>query len=245
MNLAAVEATAGALLKSVGRRLRRARSLAYELKGPANLVTALDRKAEELLRSGLPGASFWGEETGRSGSEEWCWVVDPVDGTTNFAHRYPHAAISVALARRSRVHLGLVYDFFRRELFTARSSEGAFLNGKPIRVSQVGSLGQALLSTGLGPESAPLEYARFQALNASSHGVRRSGCCSLDLCWVAAGRLEAYYEWDLNPWDVAAGSLIVTEAGGRFTALDGSPARLERGDFLASNGRFHEELTVS
>lgn len=244
MNLDRVESTAVELVKSVGRRLRRARSLVYALKGPANLVTELDGRAEELLRAGLPTAGFWGEESGRADTEQWCWVVDPIDGTTNFAHRYPHAAVSAALACGPEVRLGVVYDFFRRELFTARLGEGAFLNGRRIRVSDVGSLGDALLSTGFGPESSATEYARFRALNAASHGVRRGGCCSLDLCWVAAGRLEGYYEWDLNAWDVAAGGLIVSEAGGRFTALDGTPARLDRGNFLASNGRFHEELMV-
>lgn len=242
MNLDATEIAALKLVQAVGARLRRARRLDYQLKGKSNLVTALDLEAEELLRQGLPQAGFWGEETGRAGSQKWCWVVDPVDGTTNFAHRHPNAAISVALACGDEVRLGIVYDFFRKELFSARSQGGAFLNGRPIRVSRTACLEDSLLSTGFGPESGAHEYEKFQQLTRASHGVRCLGCCSLALCAVACGRLEAYYEWDLNAWDVAAGGLIVREAGGRFTTLSGSPPRLERNGYLASNGLIHEEL---
>jgi myo-inositol-1(or 4)-monophosphatase len=193
-----------------------------------------------LFHRELPPCGFWGEEGGRRGEHDWCWVVDPLDGTTNFVHGIPHVAVSVALTWRGEVRLGVVWDVFRRELFTAR--EGAFLNGQPVRVSQTRELGRALLATGFGPESAPAEYERFARLEARSHGVRRLGCASLDLCWVACGRLDGFWEWDLKPWDVAAAGFIVRRAGGAFTALDGSPAGLESRDFLASNGALHQAL---
>lgn len=242
MNLQATRTAAVELVRSVGRRLRQRRQRGFQLKGKADLVTAQDGWAEEELRTRLPRAAFWGEEGGRSGSGAWCWVVDPLDGTTNYAHRYLHAAVSVALAREGRVELGIVYDLFRSELFEAVRGEGAWLNGRAIEVSAVASLEHALLGTGFGPDSADCEYERFRWLQQRCHGVRRSGCCSLDLCWVACGRLDGFYEWDLQAWDVAAGGLIVSEAGGRFSALDGSPADLARGDYLASNGLLHEEL---
>ncbi len=242
MNLDEAERAAVVLLRDLGRRLRAEKSRKFFLKKRGDLVTRADSRAERMLRENLPAAAFWGEETGRSLLADWCWIVDPLDGTTNFAHRYPHSAVSLALAFRDEVRLGIVYDLYRRELFTARRGAGARLNGRPIGVSSVDHLQDALLSTGFGPDSHLNEYERFRALNGGCHGVRRSGCCSLDLCWVAAGRLEGYYEWDLQPWDIAAGALIVTEAGGRFTRLDGTPARLVTGDFLASNGLLHEEL---
>ncbi len=229
------------LVRRAGGLIRRGQR-EYASKGAAGLVTATDRRAEELLRRELPTCSFWGEEGGRWGQDEWCWVVDPLDGTTNFVHRFPQVAVSVALARGDKVVLGVVYDVFRRELFRARAGQGAFLNEQPITVSEVESLSEALLATGFGSSSADEEYERFRRLDALCHGVRRNGCCSLDLCWVACGRLEGYWEWDLQPWDVAAGGLIVQEAGGLFTRLDGAPAGLTRGDFVASNGRLHEGL---
>lgn len=243
MNLPATRTAAAALVRSVGQKLRRRRPGGFRLKGKADLVTSQDSRAEDELRAGLPQAAFWGEEGGRSGSDAWCWVVDPLDGTTNYAHRYPHAAVSVALARDGQVELGIVYDLFRGELFEAVRGQGAWLNGRAVTVSPVASLEESLLGTGFGPDSADGEYERFRWLQQRCHGVRRSGCCSLDLCWVACGRLDGFYEWDLQPWDVAAGGLIVAEAGGRFTTLKGALPRLERGDYLASNGLLHEELT--
>ncbi len=239
--LATAESAAVRLVRRAGALIRRGQR-EYASKGAAGLVTATDRRAEDLLRRELPACSFWGEESGRWGEDEWCWVVDPLDGTTNFVHGFPQVAVSVALARSQKVVLGVVYDVFRRELFRARAGQGAFLNEQPIAVSAAESLGEALLATGFGGTSQDEEYARFRRLDAACHGVRRNGCCSLDLCWVACGRLEGYWEWDLQPWDVAAGGLIVQEAGGLFTRLDGAPAGLERGDFLASNGRVHEAL---
>lgn len=213
-----------------------------DLKGRANLASEVDLLVERLLRERLqplvPEAGFLGEELG--GEETaWMWVVDPLDGTTNFVHGYPHSAVSVALVHERRPVLGVVYDPARDELFWAEEGQGATRNGEAIAVSPVDDPRDSLLSTG------PEPFAFWRHWEKRTLGVRRDGCASLDFCYVACGRTAAFCEHDLQPWDVAAGLLILQEAGGRTTDFQGAPAHPWSGDFLASNGRLHDVLLES
>jgi myo-inositol-1(or 4)-monophosphatase len=219
-------------------------------KGDVNLVTVVDRQAEELIldviTAAFPDHGIVTEESaGRPGRDDHRWYVDPLDGTTNFAHGYPHFAVSIALARGDELLLGLVYDPLREERFTAVRGSGARLNGVPIEVSRVDLLERALLGTGFPYDrrqhtEAYLAYWREAMM--SSQGVRRAGAAALDLCYVACGRLDGFWEWKLHPWDLAAGRLIVEEAGGRITDASGGPHRLSGEETVASNGALHAQL---
>lgn len=236
---------AGALI-----RARHGERQQVSFKGEVDLVTEVDREAERLIleaiTSAFPDHGVVTEESGgRPGRDEHRWYVDPVDGTTNFAHGYPHCAVSLALARGEDLILGLVYDPLRGERFTALRGGGARLNGVPIEVSRVDALDQALLGTGFPYDrrqhaSAYLAYWREALLCAQ--GVIRSGAASLDLCYLACGRLDGFWEWKLHPWDLAAGRLILEEAGGRITDAAGGAHRLDGEETVASNGTLHRDL---
>src|SRR5213595_3399172 len=218
-------------------------------KRPSDLVTEADRRSEALivdrLRTHFPKHAIVGEEGGgQSTSSDYCWYVDPLDGTTNFAHGFPVFCVTLGLAYRDEVIAGVVYDPIREELFTAERSAGAYLNNQRIRVSRVEKLSESLVATGFPPFAPNQEvnlslYFRFTQL---SHGVRRPGSAALDLCSVAAGRFEGFWELKLNPWDKAAGSLVVTEAGGRVSDLAGGPLELLGDEILSSNGLVHDEM---
>ena len=221
-------------------------------KGETDYVTNVDLAVQELLRERLaalaPDVQFMGEEQDNTGLD-WsrpCWILDPVDGTTNLIHNFRHSAISLALAEAGQTVFGVVYNPYTEECFTARRGQGAFCNGSPIRVSSADRLEDSLLSVGTVPgrrELADTAFRQMRALYDRCQDVRRTGCASLDLCWVACGRLDGYVELSLQPWDYAAGMLIVAEAGGRVTAPDGSPLSLcQGGSLLASNGRLHSAL---
>ncbi len=241
---AAVEA--GALVAaSIGRPKR------IDTKRSAiDLVTEVDRAAERLiyrrLHRAAPACGFLGEELGvRAPDARSRWIVDPIDGTNNFVHGFPFFGVSIGLEHRGTLVMGVIYDPMRRELFTAVKGRGAFLNRRRIHVSPTRSLARSLLSTGFSTtflkRSQP--YLRwFLTLQRSSHGVRRMGSTVLSLAAVAAGRLEGFYEQDLWPWDIAAGMLLVEEAGGRVSNVRGGPVVLGEGRFVASNGRIHREL---
>jgi len=213
-----------------------------DLKARANLASEVDLLSERLLREKLgdvlPEAGFLGEELGGE-LAPWMWIVDPLDGTTNFVHGYPHSAISVALVHERRPVLGAVYDPARDELFWAEEGLGATRNGEPIQVSPVEVPAASLLSTG------PEPFTFWRHWEKRSLGVRRDACASLDFCYVACGRTDGFCEHDLQPWDVAAGLLILQEAGGRTTDFQGAPAHPWSGDFLASNGHLHGVLLES
>ena len=221
-------------------------------KGEADYVTNVDVAVQAFLRERLaalaPDVQFVGEEQDNSGLD-WgrpCWILDPVDGTTNLIHRFPHSAISLALAEGGQAVFGVVYNPYTEECFTARRGGGALRNGVPIHVSDVSRLEDSLLSTGTVPgrrELADAAFRQMRALYDRCQDVRRTGCASLDLCWVACGRLDGYVELSLQPWDYAAGMRIAAEAGGKVTTPDGSPLSLrEGGPLLASNGRLHSAL---
>ena len=221
-----------------------------EYKGYNNLVSYVDREAELRLRSItqqlLPGSGFIGEEGQDVDADaEYRWIVDPLDGTTNFIHDVPAYAISVALQWHGQTILGVVQDVPRQETFYAVRGGGAFRNGKAIRVSGAPRLERALLATGF-------PYANTGVLNdylavmknflERCHGMRRFGAAALDLAWVACGRLEGYYELGLQPWDVAAGALLVEEAGGRVTDFGGTANYVFGRQVVASNGSIHDEM---
>ncbi|WP_114777703.1 inositol monophosphatase family protein [Botryobacter ruber] len=222
-----------------------------ELKGFNNLVSYVDKEAEvqlvAALRELLPEAGFITEEgTDSTQQERYNWVIDPVDGTTNFTHGLPIFCISVGLMEYNEVVAGVVYDMSRDECFYAWKDGGAYLNGKPIRVSEAPALKDALIATGFPYREQGLTQQYMQILMsflAKSHGFRRLGSAAIDLAYVAAGRFEAFFEYNLNPWDVAAGVLLIKEAGGKistFTDLNGD--YLFGGEIAASNGHIHSEV---
>ena len=241
----AVEA-GGLLADYVGRKL------IVSKKGRINLVTEADLKSEELLVTKIferfPHHSILAEESGARQLEEkasqFRWIIDPLDGTTNFAHRYPFFCVSIALEIDGRLEVGVVHDPIARELFTAARGEGARLNGHSIQVSAETSLGESLVCTGFAYDRDGIlkNLKLFREFMLKSRAVRRDGSAALDLCYVAAGRFEGFWELSLNPWDVAAGALIVAEAGGTVSRFDGTPARLEIPEIVATNGPIHQQM---
>ena len=225
--------------------------LQVSLKGPANFVTAADRRAEEILREELaharPGYGFLGEEGGRHEGPDktHTWIVDPLDGTMNFLHGIPHFAISIALEREGTIIAGIVYNPANDELFTAERGKGAFLNDTRLRVAARPRLADAVVACGLPHPSrgdAARERREHAAVQDKVAGLRRLGAASLDLAWVAAGRFDAYWERNLSPWDIAAGIALVREAGGYVTDLAGKDAPYLAGEVVAGNETLHREL---
>jgi myo-inositol-1(or 4)-monophosphatase len=216
-----------------------------------DLVTHVDKAADSLittlLRTHFPTHRIVAEESAVSGQESaYCWYVDPLDGTTNFAHGFPHFAVSIALTHAARVIVGVVHDPLRGETFCATKGNGATLNGAPIRVSQAPTLENSLVLTGFPYDRRTRSeyYLRFyQAFMVRAQGVRRCGSAALDLCYVACGRADAFWEWRLHPWDTAAGSLIVEEAGGKMSDFSNNLFDIHGEQTLASNGLVHEEMT--
>jgi myo-inositol-1(or 4)-monophosphatase len=244
---------AGALLRDHFEK-----GVVTEYKGDADLVTVADRAAEKLivdrLRVAFPDHGIYGEEgTRQQIDNEYRWYIDPLDGTTNFAHGFPVFCVSMGLERRApglaahqdgELVAAVLYDPMRDELFTAERGQGAFLNGRPIHASQAGTISESLIATGFPSrkrhDNPNIHF--YQEFTLRSHGVRRAGSAALDLAYVACGRMDGYWEFNLNPWDTAAGALLVTEAGGRLTRFDGAPFRLDSTEILATNGLIHAEM---
>jgi len=244
--VAAAEAGGAVLRDRFGHRL----AVAY--KGEVDLVTDADRAAEsavlDVIRRARPGDDILAEEGG--GSQRGCdrlWVVDPLDGTTNFAHGFPWFAVSVALAVAGRVTVGVILQPLSGELFTAVRGGGARLNGHPLHVSATSGLERAFLATGFPYDRRRSEvdnldhYARFQK---AAFACRRAGAACLDLAYVAAGRFDGFWEMKLKPWDMAAGRLLVEEAGGRVSDFDGREIGLESAEILATNDRLYEPMVA-
>lgn len=225
------------------------RRVKVEYKGDVDLVTEADRQSEALIlhriRTRWPNHDITAEESGRGDSgSEYRWYIDPLDGTTNFAHGFPVFCISMALEHRGTRVAAVIYDPTRDELFSAEKAQGAYLNGSRIKVSSVETLAESLVATGFPSHKRhknPNIYFYHQ-ITLRSHGVRRAGSAALDLCSVAAGRFEGFWEFNLNPWDTAAGVLIVEEAGGRVSDFHGGPFQIDSRETVASNGRIHDEL---
>jgi len=240
------------MAREAGRILRRRFRTAVRItkKGPADIVTATDVEAQALIvqriRRKFPAHGILAEEgLDSTAGTEWRWIVDPLDGTKNFAHGLPSFCVSIAAERAGRVELGVVLDPMGEELFVAVRRCGAWCNGRPIRVSQARDLDQAFLGTGLPHRvrrfagSVGQTFTRFAIL---SLGVRDRGAGALDLCYVACGRFDGYWEIDQSPWDIAAGGLMVSEAGGRMSDFRGRPFDIFGGETVASNGKLHDQI---
>ncbi|MEN9208896.1 MAG: inositol monophosphatase family protein [Thermostichus sp. DG02_2_bins_29] len=226
-------------------------SLDIEEKRPGDLVTVADRASEELilemLKRHFPEDTILTEESGLQGATQglYAWMIDPLDGTTNFAHGYPFAAVSIGLLQGREPVLGVVCDVFRGDLFRAAQGMGATRNHSPIRVSTTRELSRSLLVTGFAydrRETLDNNYAEFCHFTHLTQGVRRGGSAALDLAYVATGQLDGYWERGLSPWDITAGIVLVREAGGKVTAYDGSPVDVYSGKLLASNGELHSAM---
>lgn len=250
------EALLGPLSEAVRQagRLFDDRAMAGQIrqKGPTDFVTSVDVSVQALLKTRLaelaPEVQFMGEEQDNVGVDfrRPVWILDPVDGTTNLIHGYRHSAVSLALSDRGRVVLGLVYDPYADELFTAVQGKGARCNGAPIRTSGAQTLAESLVDVGTNPSDRPGADRTFRWMRAvydRSHDIRRIGAASIALCYVAAGRVDGFVEGGLKPWDYAAGMLLVQEAGGTVSTPEGTPLSLSRGGaVVASNGPIGPEL---
>ena len=233
------------------RGLNRLHRLEIRAKGQNDFVSEIDTQAErdiiETVRRHYPQHAFLAEESGQSGEDnnEFVWIIDPLDGTTNFLHGYPQFAVSIGVQRRGRMEHAVVYDPMRQELFTASRGEGAQLDGKRIRVSPRIGLEGALIGTGF-PYRSNLEWldsymAMLKAVMQATAGIRRPGAAALDLAYVAAGRLDAFWELGLSPWDTAAGTLLITEAGGMIGRLNGGEYKLD-GDIVVGTPKVYAPL---
>ena len=221
-----------------------------EHKDAVNLVTDADRRAEETIVDAIsrafPDHQILAEERGLAGSQSpFKWVIDPLDGTTNFAHGFPAYCVSIGLEYQGRCILGVVCDPTRQELFVGEAGGGAFLNGTPIQVSRASKLDAALLVTGFAydiRESSNTNLDHFANFALRVQGLRRTGAAALDLCYVACGRFDGFWELKLHPWDMAAGSVIVQEAGGRMSDFSGEPFSIYSQEIVASNGFIHDAM---
>jgi myo-inositol-1(or 4)-monophosphatase len=237
--------------RSLKRDFGEVENLQVSLKGPANFVSAADRRAEETLYTELskarPGYGFLGEEGGRrDGSDQThTWIVDPLDGTTNFLHSIPQFCISIGLDRLGTVVAGVIYNPITDELFTAERGKGAFLNDKRLRVANRRKLSESIIACGLphlGRGDLELGLKELKAVQDKVAGLRRFGAAALDLAYVAAGRFDGYWERNISPWDIAAGLLMVREAGGFVSDIDGSDAMFAKHHIVAGNETIHREL---
>lgn len=223
-----------------------------EKSSSGDLVTEADHDSERcvlsIIRKAFPDHRIHSEESGLSGVDkgEYLWAVDPLDGTTNYTHKIPFVAVSIALLHRLKPIVGIVYNPFMKEMFTAVKGNGAFLNGSRLNVSKVARLDKSLLATGFAydrRETPDNNYLEFCFMTSVTQGVRRMGSAALDLASVASGRYDGFWERGLKVWDIAAGILLVEEAGGKVTSYENSPIEMESGRILASNGLIHEEMS--
>lgn len=238
---------AGALLME---KLNKLPDIQY--KGDINLVTEADKMSEKLIikaiKRNYPDHGILSEESPAiSGESKMRWIIDPLDGTTNYAHGYPVFCVSIALEKDGAIILGVVYDPTRQDTFVAVRGEGAQLNGKKLAVSETSDLNYSLLATGFPydiRESEENNLNHFQTMAKKAQAIRRAGAAALDIAYVAAGRFDGFWELKLKPWDTAAASLILEEAGGKVTDLGGRPWNLLSPNVLISNGRIHEQLVA-
>ena len=216
-----------------------------------DLVTEADLAAENkiisIIKNRFPNHSLLTEESGEeTHKSDYCWIIDPLDGTNNFYHKFPMFCVSIALYKKRKPLIGVVFDPLKNELFYAEKNEGAYLNNKKINVSNVSNLSKSLLALGFYYERGLLMRKTLDQMKKffyeNVHGIRRTGSAALDLCYTACGRFDGYWELKLNPWDYAAGSLILTESGGRITDIQGKRYNLMMGNVAASNGKIHKDM---
>ena len=231
------------------RQMRRLDELQVQPKGTNEFVTQVDQAAEqriiEVIRERYPDHAFLAEESGASGSGEYTWIIDPLDGTTNFIHGFPVFSVSIALRIKGRLSIGVVYDPNRQEIFTAMRGQGTQVDGRRVRVSTRRSLDGALIGTGFPyrtKESLEPYLAMLGDVLSQTAGVRRPGSAALDLAYLSAGRLDGFWEFGLNVWDIAAGALLVREAGGLISELYGADDYLETGHIVAGSPKVHDAL---
>jgi len=242
--LKAVKEGGAILMKYFGK----IKSIDY--KGEINLVTEADQRSEEvilsIIKDSYPNHRILAEETGESGNfSSFKWIIDPLDGTTNYAHGYPCFCVSLAIEYEEEVLYGAVYDPVKDELFTAEKGKGAFINGKAIKTSSTKQLDQSLLCTGFPydvRDDMDSNILNFRTFLMKAQAVRRDGSAALDLCHTAAGRFDGFWEQKLFPWDVAAGGLLVTEAGGKLTNFTGGNFSIYDKEIVASNGLIHDQM---
>jgi myo-inositol-1(or 4)-monophosphatase len=253
MNLEKLTEEAAATIRLAGNYIENQRHNInvgmVEEKGHHNLVSYVDKEAERMLKDGLskllPDAGFLAEESGMESGSNSIWIIDPLDGTTNYVHGVPVYSVSVALQFEGEIVLGVVYDIPRNEMFTTYIGGLTLLNGSPVRVSSNNLLDNSLLATGFPYHdfSRMDRYLKlFEQLMYSSRGVRRLGSAALDLAWVACGRFDAFFEYSLHPWDVAAGALLVKQAGGIVSTFDGGADYVYGSDIVAANAQIYQEL---
>ena len=218
-------------------------------RGFNDLVTDVDKASEKIIidsvRKAFPSHSILAEESGEHDAQsEVKWVIDPLDGTTNYAHTFPSFCVSIGVVMGDSVKVGVVYDPTRDELFSSQSGKGAFLNDTPIKVSKVLSVQESLVATGFGYDvnDKLANVDHFKTMLIKAQAVRRPGSAALDLCYVAAGRLDGFWELGLSPWDTAAGQFLVKEAGGVITTMEGGPFDIYMKGIVATNGTIHEEM---
>ncbi|HEX4137505.1 MAG TPA: inositol monophosphatase family protein [Bryobacteraceae bacterium] len=242
---------AGSLLRYYFERIIPNKNQRFELKGDFDLVTEADRASEKLvverLQARFPEHAIVAEEgSGHESNSEYRWYVDPLDGTTNFAHGYPIYNITLALEKAGELIAGVIFDPSRNELFTCEKGGGAFLNGGRIHVSQARKLDESLLSTGFPSRRRhqDVNIYFYHQLAMATHGVRRGGAAAIDLAYVACGRLDGFWEFSLSPWDMAAGKLLVAEAGGICTDMTGAVHHLKSPHILADNGLIHDQVVT-
>jgi len=233
----------------INRNLDQIADIPVTAKGLNDFVSEIDKRAEnaiiETILKAYPEHSILAEESGARGKSKWQWIIDPLDGTTNYLHGFPHFAVSIALKQESTLEQAVIYDPLRQELFTATRGDGAYLNNRRIRVSKRRSLTGALLGTGFpfGNNEKMEDFIRtFRAIFPVTAGIRRAGAATLDLAYVACGRLDGFWEFNLKPWDIAAGTLLIREAGGIVSSIKNDNTFMEHGDILAANPKIHGEL---
>ena len=237
---------AGALLRDNVGRIG-----SIEFKGAVDIVTDVDRKSEALIidaiKKAFPSHGILAEESPELKQDSpFKWIIDPLDGTTNYSHGFPFFCVSIGFEVSGEVAFGVVYDPMMNELFTAEKGKGASLNGKKTGVSAIGDLGKSLLATGFPYDlrsSKDNNLDRFSEFSLKAQAIRRAGSAALDLCYIASGRFDGYWEMKLKPWDTAAGSLIVSESGGAVTDFSGGPFSIYGKECLASNGLIHDDMT--
>ena len=233
------------------RHLNQLEMLEVVEKGRNEFVSQVDRLAEEaiieVIRDYHPDHSILAEESGETGNHEYQWIIDPLDGTTNYLHGFPVFCVSIAIAHEGKIEHGVVYDPLRQEVFTASRGQGAHLDGRRIRVSKRTRMSQSLIATGfpyrMNKQFIDDYLAMLKTVIEDSAGVRRPGSAALDLCYVAAGRVDGFWEIGLNVWDIAAGALMIREAGGRISDYRGTDKYLENGNVVAGNPRIYAALS--
>lgn len=235
--------------KTLLRHMDRLDSLVVNHKARFDFVTEVDRRSEQeiihVIHKAYPDHAILGEESGYTEGNDYCWVIDPLDGTTNYIHGFPHFCISIAVKNQNQLEAGVIYDPIRNELFTAARGQGAALNERRIRTSSVHKLTDALIGTGFPHrvmEHLPAFIKAFELVSSQCTGVRRSGSAALDLAYVAAGRLDAYWEGHLKEWDMAAGVLLIKEAGGMVADFQNDKNYLQSGQIIAASPKIFKPL---